>query len=69
MRNFPRIYIYRPDRAWHKNVMRDCLYTVKGRQIDTQPPEPKPKSTKRIAALKELPPKSYDNVSISRFQF
>lgn len=53
MRNFPRIYIYRPDRAWHKNVMRDCLYTVKGRQIDTQPTEPKPNKEVRPFGLKD----------------
>ncbi len=53
MRNFPRIYIYRPDRAWHKNVMRDCLYTVKGRQIDIQLPEPKPNKVVRPFGLKD----------------
>ena len=41
MKTFPHIYTYPPDKAWRKNVMRDCLCTIKGRQIDTQQPEPK----------------------------
>lgn len=36
---FPRIYIYRPDRGWRKNIFRDCLYDLKDRQIDAPKPE------------------------------
>lgn len=42
---FYKIYIYRPDRAWNENVSHDCLYDLKGNQID-QPVEA-PKKTER----------------------
>lgn len=38
---FYRIYIYRPDWAWNKNIPRDCLYDLKGNSIDHPVEAPK----------------------------
>ena len=38
---FYKIYIYRPDRAWNENVPHDCLYDLKGNQIDQPVEAPK----------------------------
>lgn len=38
---FYKIYIYRPDRPWNENVSRDCLYDLKGNQINQPVKAPK----------------------------